>query len=146
LRAYLEAAGLSSISEAANPEDPKKGDLHRTHRKAGGPALEVIGELVGRDPAHLSVAEIDALGRAIARNGSLEWVRPLHAMSRPRTGDRGPRNRAARDRWRQRRPDDFWPRFLAPGAIKVRQLRRLHGLAREGEVVLDRAAARDHPA
>ena len=79
-RGLPEGAGLASIDQAKVQKDPK-GDFyvavvekpgragaggHRRDRAEGRPLVPV--------------AEVDALGRASAKPGSLTWVRPLHSI------------------------------------------------------------------
>ena len=141
---FLKSAGLASIDEATIQKDPKKGDFYvALIEKPGRPALDVLAEILPRRDAHLSVAEIDALGR----RGRLTWVRPLHSI----VATFGPETEepeivpfavdgiAAGNVTRGHR-------FLAPGDDQGAALRRLRAEARTRQGrARSRAAQGDHP-
>ena len=65
---FLKATGLSSLDQAQIQRDPKKGDFYiALIEKPGRATLDVLAENPSRDRAHLSMAEIDALGRAVGQ-------------------------------------------------------------------------------
>ncbi len=67
---FLKSAGLASLDEAQIQRDPKKGDFYvALIEKPGRATLEVLAEILPVDHPHLSVAEIDALGRALGEVG-----------------------------------------------------------------------------
>ena len=142
---FLKAAGLSSISEATIQKDPKKGDFYiALTEKPGRPALDVIGEFLADRAAHVPVAEVDALGRAVRKGTTLEWVRPLHAI----VATFGPETEA---------PEivqvaidgvsagntTYGHRFLAPGAIQVSHFDDYVAKLEKAKVVLDPARRRE---
>ena len=132
-RASSSARGSKSIDEAKIQKDPKKGDFYvALIEKPGRAAIEVIGGNPAGDPAHLPMAEVDALGRA--RRSPAPDLGAAAAFHRRDfwAGDRRARDRAVRRRrhrgraatrghrsWRRRRSG-------AP-------LRRLRGEARQGQ-------------
>jgi glycyl-tRNA synthetase beta chain len=145
IQGFLKAAGLSSINEATIQRDPKKGDFYiALTEKPGRPALEVIGELLQVTLRTFPWPKSMRWGAQSAKNGSLEWVRPLHAIVAtfgPETED----------------PDivplaidgisagqtTYGHRFLAPGAIKVRHFDGYTASLEKANVVLDAARRRE---
>ena len=100
--------------------------------------------LAGR-AAHLPVAEVDALGRAVGEElGSLEWVRPLHAI----VATFGPETEepeivpVAIDGVTSGNTT-YGHRFLAPGAITVRHFDDYVAKLEKAKVVLDPARRRE---
>src|ERR1041384_1521973 len=78
---FLKAAGLSSISEATIQKDPKKGDFYiALTEKPGRPAIEVIGEFLQVVLRTFPWPKSMRWGAQSLKAGSLEWVRPLHAI------------------------------------------------------------------
>jgi glycyl-tRNA synthetase beta chain len=142
---FLKAAGLSSISEASIQRDPKKGDFYiALTEKPGRLALDVIGELLQVTLRTFPWPKSMRWGAQSSKNGSLEWVRPLHAIVAtfgPETED----------------PDivplaiggvsagqtTYGHRFLAPGAIKVRHFEDYTTSLERAKVVLDPARRRE---
>ena len=145
IQGFHKAAGLASISEASIQKDPKKGDFYiALTEKPGRPALDVIGELLQVTLRTFPWPKSMRWGAQSARSGSLEWVRPLHAIVStfgPETED----------------PDvvpltidgvsagqtTFGHRFLAPGAIKVRHFDDYTASLEKAKVVLDPARRRE---
>jgi len=90
------------------------------------------------------VAEIDALGRALARSGALQWVRPLHAI-------------VATFGLETEDPDvvkfaidgieagqiTFGHRFMAPAPISVRRFEDYEAKLLDAKVVLDPERRKD---
>ena len=70
IEGFLRGAGLASIDQAKIQSDPKKGDFYvATVTKPGRAAEEIVADAgAGGDP-RLSLAEIDALGRALGAVG-----------------------------------------------------------------------------
>ncbi len=144
---FLKAAGLSSISEATIQKDPKKGDFYiALTEKPGRPALDVIGEFLTIVLRTFPWPKSMRWGAQSAKGSSLEWVRPLHAI----VATFGPETEA---------PEivhvsidgvsagntTYGHRFLSSRRDYGQPLRRLCGLAREGEGrARSGAAARDH--
>src|SRR6266850_775716 len=78
---FLKAAGLASIDEAAIQKDPKKGDFYiALTEKPGRPAIDVIGEFLQVVLRTFPWPKSMRWGAQSANAGSLEWVRPLHAI------------------------------------------------------------------
>ena len=143
---FLKAAGLASIGEATIQKDPKKGDFYVALTEKPGPARDRRDRRVpaGR-AAHLPVAEVDALGRAVgaspaASNGCARCTR----SSRPS----GPRPRSPRSCMSQvagitSGNTTYGHRFLAPGAIKVRHFDDYVAKLEKAKVVLDPARRKE---
>src|ERR1043166_8102526 len=78
---FLKAAGLTSIGEASIQKDPKKGDFYvALTEKPGRDALDVVAEILQVVVRTFPWPKSMRWGAASAKNGSLEWVRPMHAM------------------------------------------------------------------
>jgi len=145
---FLKAAGLSSIDEAVIQKDPKKGDFYiALTEKPGRAAIDVIGEFLQVVLRAFPWPKSMRWGEQSATPGSLEWVRPLHAI----VATFGPETEE---------PDivhvqvagiksgnvTYGHRFLAPGAIQVRHFDDYVAKLEKARVVLrPGAAARDHP-
>jgi glycyl-tRNA synthetase beta chain len=142
---FLKAAGLASISEANIQKDPKKGDFYvALTEKPGRPAIDVIGEFLQVVLRTFPWPKSMRWGEASAQPGSLEWVRPLHAI----VATFGPETEE---------PDivhvatggitsgntTFGHRFLAPGPIKVRHFDDYVASLEKAKVVLDPARRKD---
>ena len=70
VQGFVRAAGLQSIGEAKIQPD-KKGDFYlAVIERPGRLAIEVIGEIVPEVVKNLSMAEVDALGHALAGLGT----------------------------------------------------------------------------
>ena len=113
---FVKAAGLKSITDAKVQPD-KKGDFYvAVIEKPGRPAIEVIGDMTARGAAHVSLAEIDALGRAasgeegvsIAPDGFMGAAAAFHRRDL-RAGNRGARHRCVRSRRHQSRQRNARP-------------------------------------
>ena len=143
---FLKAAGLASIGEATIQKDPKKGDFYVALIEKPGRAGDRRDrrDAAGR-AAHLPVAEVDALGRAV---GEARQPRMGAPAARDRRDLRA-RDRGARDRARSRSPAStsgnttYGHRFLAPGAIKVRHFDDYVAKLEKAKVVLDPARRRE---
>jgi len=142
---FLKAAGLASINEASIQKDPKKGDFYiALTEKPGRPALDVIGELLQITLRTFPWPKSMRWGAQSAKNGSLEWVRPLHAI----VATFGPETEE---------PDvvplaidgvsagqtTYGHRFLSPGPIKVRHFDDYTTALEKAKVVLDPARRRE---
>ena len=146
-RAFSKRAGLTSIDRSQGAARQEGRLLCRGDREAG-PRRD-RGDR--RDPARgdqgLSVAEIDALGRAIesARRAQLGAAAAFDRRH-VRAGDRGAGDRAVfgrRHRGRQRNPR---PSLPGAGAVHGAPLRRLRAKARQGQGrARCRAPPRHHP-
>ena len=145
---FLQRRRARRRSTEAKVQPDKKGDFYvAVIEKPGRPAIEVIAEIVPEVVQHVSLAEVDALGRASAKPGALTWVRPLHSI----VATFGPETEepeivpfavdgiAAGD-------DDARPPLHGAGAVQGAPLRRLRRQAREGQGRARPGAAQgDHP-
>jgi glycyl-tRNA synthetase beta chain len=142
---FLKAAGLASIDEAVIQKDPKKGDFYiALTEKPGRPAIDVIGEFLQVVLRTFPWPKSMRWGEQSATPGSLEWVRPLHAI----VATFGPETEE---------PDivhvqvagiksgdtTYGHRFLAPGAIQVRHFDDYVAKLERARVVLDPARRRE---
>jgi glycyl-tRNA synthetase beta chain len=142
---FLKAAGLSSISEASIQKDPKKGDFYiALTEKPGRPAIEVIGEFLQVVLRTFPWPKSMRWGVQSLKPGSLEWVRPLHAI----VATFGPETeepevvRVAIDGI-DAGTTTYGHRFLAPGAISVRHFGDYVSKLEKAKVVLDPARRRE---
>ena len=145
---FLKAAGLVVDQRSLDPEGPEEGRLlHRAHREAGPAGDRRDRRIPAGRAAHLPVAEVDALGRAVAQTRQPRMGAPAARDRRDlRARDRGAGDRARRDRRRQRRHDDLRPSLPCAGRDLGAPLRRLRGEAREGQGrARSGAPPRDHP-
>jgi len=142
---FLKAAGLASIDEAVIQKDPKKGDFYiALTEKPGRPAIDVIGEFLQVVLRTFPWPKSMRWGEQSATPGSLEWVRPLHAI----VATFGPETEE---------PDivhvqvagiksgntTYGHRFLSPGAIEVRHFDDYVSKLEKARVVLDPARRRE---
>jgi len=142
---FLKAAGLASIDEAVIQKDPKKGDFYiALTEKPGRPAIDVIGEFLQVVLRTFPWPKSMRWGEQSATPGSLEWVRPLHAI----VATFGPETEE---------PDivhvqvagiksgntTYGHRFLAPEAIQVRHFDDYVTKLEKAKVVLDPARRRE---
>src|SRR4051794_10774598 len=142
---FLKAAGLGSIGEATIQKDPKKGDFYvALTEKPGRPAIDVIGEFLQVVLRTFPWPKSMRWGEASAQPGSLEWVRPLHAI----VATFGPETEE---------PDivhvacggitsgntTYGHRFLSPGAIQVRHFDDYVASLEKAKVVLDPARRKE---
>ncbi len=142
---FLKAAGLASISEATIQKDPKKGDFYiALTEKAGRPAHRGDRRVSDAGAAHLSVAEIDALGRAVGQ-GLESRMGASAAFDRRdvRAGDRGAGDRAAVDRRRHRGQHDLRPSLPRARRDPVRHFDDYVANLEKAKVVLDAARRRE---
>jgi glycyl-tRNA synthetase beta chain len=142
---FLKAAGLSSISEASIQKDPKKGDFYiALTEKPGRAALDVIGEFLQVVLRTFPWPKSMRWGAASANAGSLEWVRPLHAIVAtfgPETEE--PEIVHVQVAGIKSGNTTYGHRFLAPGAIKVRHFDDYVANLEKHKVVLDPARRRE---
>jgi glycyl-tRNA synthetase beta chain len=142
---FLKAAGLASIGEANIQKDPKKGDFYiALTEKPGRPAIDVIGEFLQVVLRTFPWPKSMRWGEASAQPGSLEWVRPLHAI----VATFGPETE---------QPEivhvatggitsgntTYGHRFLSPGAIHVRHFDDYVASLEKAKVVLDPARRKE---
>jgi len=142
---FLKAAGLASVDEAVIQKDPKKGDFYiALTEKPGRPAIDVIGEFLQVVLRTFPWPKSMRWGEQSATPGSLEWVRPLHAI----VATFGPETEE---------PDivhvqvagvksgntTYGHRFLSPDAIQVRHFDDYVSKLEKARVVLDPARRRE---
>jgi glycyl-tRNA synthetase beta chain len=142
---FLKAAGLSSISEATVQKDPKKGDFYLAlTEKPGRAALDVIGEFLQVVLRTFPWPKSMRWGAQSANAGSLEWVRPLHAIVAtfgPETEE--PEIVHVQVAGIKSGNTTYGHRFLAPGEIKVRHFGDYVANLEKHKVVLDPARRRE---
>jgi glycyl-tRNA synthetase beta chain len=142
---FLKAAGLASISEANIQKDPKKGDFYvALTEKPGRPAIDVIGELLQVVLRTFPWPKSMRWGEASAQPGSLEWVRPLHAIVAtfgPETEE--PEIVHVATGGITSGNTTYGHRFLAPGAIQVRHFDDYVASLERAKVVLDPARRKE---
>ncbi len=142
---FLKAAGLASISEANIQKDPKKGDFYvALTEKPGRPAIDVIGEFLQVVLRAFPWPKSMRWGEASAQPGSLEWVRPLHAIVAtfgPETEE--PEIVHVATGGITSGNTTYGHRFLAPGPIKVRHFDDYVASLEKAKVVLDPARRKE---
>ena len=81
-RASSRAPGSPRSTRRRSQTDPKKGEFYvAVIERPGRPTPEVLAEILPAHRPRLPLAEIDALGRGLARSpASLRWVRPLQSI------------------------------------------------------------------
>jgi glycyl-tRNA synthetase beta chain len=136
IQGFLKSAGLASIEEATVQKDPKRGDFYvALIDRPGRAAIEVIAEILPEVVRGFPWPKSMRWGA-----GSLNWVRPLHAI----VATFGP----------QTEEPDVVPfavggiaagnvtrghRFMAPDAFTVRRFEDYRKKLEEAKVVLDPA-------
>jgi glycyl-tRNA synthetase beta chain len=142
---FLKAAGLSSIDEAAIQKDPKKGDFYiALTEKPGRPAIDVIGEMLQVVLRTFPWPKSMRWGAQSANPGSLEWVRPLHAIVAtfgPETEE--PEIVRVQVAGIKSGNITHGHRFMSPGAICVRRFDDYVAKLEKARVVLDPARRRE---
>jgi glycyl-tRNA synthetase beta chain len=142
---FLKAAGLASISEATIQKDPKKGDFYLAlTEKPGRAALDVVGEFLQVVLRTFPWPKSMRWGAQSANAGSLEWVRPLHAIVAtfgPETEE--PEIVHVQVAGIKSGNTTYGHRFLAPGEIKVRHFDDYVANLEKHKVVLDPARRRE---
>src|SRR5256714_9929 len=142
---FLKAAGLSAISEATIQKDPKKGDFYiALTEKSGRPAIDVIGEMLQVVLRTFPWPKSMRWGAQSANPGSLEWVRPLHAIVAtfgPETEE--PEIVHVQLAGIKSGNITYGHRFLAPGPIQVRHFGDYVTKLEKAKVVLDPARRRE---
>ena len=144
IQGFLKATGLASLSEAKVQPD-KKGDFYiALIEKKGRATLEVLAEILPVIVRTFPWPKSMRWGARSARPGSLNWVRPLHAMT-------------ATFGLETEEPDvvkfaidgietgqtTFGHRFMAPAAINVRRFEDYEAKLLDARVVLDPERRKD---
>ncbi|MGY8680294.1 glycine--tRNA ligase subunit beta [Bradyrhizobium sp. UFLA05-153] len=144
IQGFLKATGLSSLSEAKIQSD-KKGDFYiALIEKPGRAAIDVIAEILPVIIRTFPWPKSMRWGARSAKPGSLNWVRPLHAIT-------------ATFGLETEEPDvvnfsvdgietgqtTYGHRFLAPAAINVRRFEDYEAKLLDAKVVLDPERRKD---
>ena len=142
---FLKAAGLASIDEAKIQRDPKKGDFYiALTEKPGRDALDVVTEIIQVVVRTFPWPKSMRWGAASAKGGSLEWVRPLHAIVAtfgPETEE--PAIVPVTVDGVAAAGTTYGHRFLAPDAFTVRRFADYVSKLEKAKVVLDPARRRE---
>ncbi len=144
IQGFLKATGLASLSEAKIQSD-KKGDFYiALIEKPGRPAIDVLAEILPVIIRTFPWPKSMRWGARSAKSGSLNWVRPLHAIT-------------ATFGLETEEPDvvkfsvegieagqtTYGHRFLAPSAIPVRRFEDYEAKLLAAKVVLDPERRKD---
>jgi glycyl-tRNA synthetase beta chain len=141
---FLKATGLASLDEAKIQRDPK-GDFYiALTEKPGKPSIDVLAEILPLIIRTFPWPKSMRWGERSARPSSLQWVRPLHAITATFGID-------------TEEPDvvpfelngitsgqtTFGHRFLAPAALNVRRFEDYEAKLQTAKVVLDPQRRKD---
>lgn len=144
VQGFLKATGLKSLDEAKVQRDPK-GDFYiALIEKPGRDAIDVLAEILPVIIRTFPWPKSMRWGARSGKPGSLNWVRPLHAIT-------------ATFGLETEEPDvvkfsvdgietgqtTYGHRFLAPGAIKVRRFEDYEAKLLDAKVVLDPERRKD---
>lgn len=144
VQGFLKATGLKSLDEAKIQRDPK-GDFYiGLIEKPGRDAIDVLAEILPVIIRTFPWPKSMRWGARSAKPGSLNWVRPLHAIT-------------ATFGLETEEPDvvkfevdgieagqtTYGHRFLAPDAIRVRRFEDYEAKLLDAKVVLDPERRRD---
>ena len=82
IQGFLKATGLASIEQARIERDAKKGDFYiALIEKKGRETIDVLAEMLPVIVRTFPWPKSMRWGARSARSGSLNWVRPLHAIT-----------------------------------------------------------------
>ncbi|MDA9492337.1 glycine--tRNA ligase subunit beta [Bradyrhizobium sp. CCBAU 11361] len=144
VQGFLKATGLNSLDEAKIQRDPK-GDFYiALIEKPGRDAIDVLAEILPVVIRTFPWPKSMRWGARSGKPGSLNWVRPLHAI----TATFGPETE---------QPDvvpfsvdgieagqtTYGHRFMAPAAISVRRFEDYEAKLLDAKVVLDPERRKD---
>ncbi|MET4389644.1 glycyl-tRNA synthetase beta chain [Bradyrhizobium sp. F1.4.3] len=144
VQGFLKATGLQSLDEAKIQRDPK-GDFYiALIEKPGRPAIEVLAEILPVIIRTFPWPKSMRWGARSGKPGSLNWVRPLHAIT-------------ATFGIETEEPDvvtfaidgietgqtTYGHRFMAPAAIQVRRFEDYEAKLKAAKVILDPQARKD---
>jgi len=144
VQGFLKATGLNSLDEAKIQRDPK-GDFYiALIEKPGRAAIDVLAEILPVIIRTFPWPKSMRWGARSGKPGSLNWVRPLHAI----TATFGPETEE---------PDvvpfsvdgieagqtTYGHRFMAPSAISVRRFEDYEAKLKAAKVILDPQARKD---
>jgi len=139
IQGFLKATGLARIEEAKVQRDPKKGDFYiALIEKPGRATIDVLAEILPVIIRTFPWPKSMRWGARSAKPGSLNWVRPLHAIT-------------ATFGLETEEPDvvkfsvdgleagqtTFGHRFMAPAAISVRRFEDYEAKLLDAKVMLD---------
>jgi glycyl-tRNA synthetase beta chain len=145
IQGFLKATGLASIEQAKIERDAKKGDFYiALIEKKGRETIDVLSEMLPVIVRTFPWPKSMRWGARSAKSGSLNWVRPLHAIT-------------ATFGLETEEPDvvkfavdgieagqtTFGHRFMAPGAINVRRFEDYDAKLLAAKVVLDPERRKD---
>lgn len=144
VQGFLKATGLKSLDEAKIQRDPK-GDFYiALIEKAGRDAIDVLAEILPVIIRTFPWPKSMRWGARSGKPGSLNWVRPLHAIT-------------ATFGLETEEPDvvkfsvdgietgqtTYGHRFMAPAAIPVRRFEDYEAKLKAAKVILDPQARKD---
>ncbi|MDE5442946.1 glycine--tRNA ligase subunit beta [Bradyrhizobium sp. CSA207] len=144
VQGFLKATGLTSLDEAKIQRDPK-GDFYiALIEKPGRPAIDVLAEILPVIIRTFPWPKSMRWGARSGKPGSLNWVRPLHAIN-------------ATFGLETEAPDvvkfsvdgieagqtTYGHRFMAPAAISVRRFEDYEAKLKAAKVILDPRARKD---
>jgi len=142
---FLKATGLASLDQAKIQRDPKKGDFYvALIEKPGRATLDVLADILPVIIRTFPWPKSMRWGERSGRPGSLQWVRPLHAI-------------VATFGLETEEPDvvkfsvdgieagrtTYGHRFMAPAAINVRRFVDYEVKLLDAKVVLDPERRKD---
>jgi glycyl-tRNA synthetase beta chain len=145
IQGFLKATGLASIEQAKIERDAKKGDFYiALTEKKGRETIDVLSEMLPVIIRTFPWPKSMRWGARSAKSGSLNWVRPLHAIT-------------ATFGLETEEPDvvkfavdgieagqtTFGHRFMAPAAISVRRFEDYDAKLLAAKVVLDPERRKD---
>jgi glycyl-tRNA synthetase beta chain len=145
IQGFLKATGLASIEQAKIERDAKKGDFYiALIEKKGRETLDVLADMLPVIIRTFPWPKSMRWGVRSAKSGSLNWVRPLHAIT-------------ATFGLETEEPDvvkfavdgieagqtTFGHRFMAPAAISVRRFEDYDAKLLAAKVVLDPERRKD---
>lgn len=131
---FLKSAGLTSIEEAKIESDPKKGEFYVAHiQRKGAPAPDILAALLPRVVSGFEWAKSMRWGA-----GSLNWVRPLRAVTATFGTDNDEPVVIPFEAGTLRSGQTtYGHRFLAPAPIRVRRFDDYVRALEKAKVVLD---------
>src|SRR3954468_22783096 len=142
---FLKSTGLASLDQAKIQRDPKKGDFYvALIEKPGRATLEVLADILPVIVRTFPWPKSMRWGERSAKQGSLNWVRPLHSI-------------IATFGMETEEPEvvkfaidgieagqtTYGHRFMAPAAISVRRFDDYEAKLAAAKVVLDPARRKD---
>jgi glycyl-tRNA synthetase beta chain len=145
VQGFLKATGLASIEEATIQRDPKKGDFYvALIEKPGRATLDVLADMLPVIIRTFPWPKSMRWGERSARPGSLQWVRPLHAIVATFGMETEETEvvKFAVDGI-EAGQTTYGHRFMAPAAISVRRFEDYEAKLKAAKVVLEPQARKD---